>query len=59
MVSQIAFIQMVSVQNETVERYFREGRIVPDMEELIGEHRSFKFFEKETIKNMPDSLAGR
>ena len=50
MVSQIAFVQMVSAQNETVERYIREGKIIPDMEVPIGEHRSFKFFEKETVK---------
>lgn len=50
MVSQIAFVQMVSAQNETVERYIRDGKIVPDMEVPVGEHRSFKFFEKETVK---------
>ena len=50
MVSQIAFVQMVNVQNETIERYIREGKIVPDMEVPIGEHRSFKFFEKDTVK---------
>lgn len=50
MVSQIAFVQMVNVQNETIERYIREGKILPDMEVPIGEHRSFKFFEKDTVK---------
>lgn len=50
MVSQIAFVQMVNVQNETVERYIREGKIIPDMEVPVGEHRSFKFFEKDTVK---------
>ncbi len=50
MVSQVAFVQMVSAQNETIERYIRDGKIVPDMEVPIGEHRSFKFFEKDTVK---------
>ena len=50
MVSQIGFVQMVSAQNETIERYIREGKIVPDMEVPVGEHRSFRFFEKDTVK---------
>ena len=50
MVSQIGFTQMVSVQNETVDRYIREGKIAADMEVPVGEHRSFRFFEKETVK---------
>ena len=50
MVSQIAFTQMVNVQNETVDRYIREGRIVPDMEVPVSEHRSFRFFEKTTVE---------
>ena len=50
MVSQIGFVQMVNAQNETIERYIREGKIVPDMEVPVGEHRSFKFFEKDTVK---------
>ena len=50
MVSQIAFTQMVSAQSETIERYIREGRIVPDMEVPASEHRSFRFFEKETVE---------
>ena len=56
MVSQIAFVQMVSVQNETVERYIRERKIVPDMEVPIGEHRSFKFFEKETVRKYAEQF---
>lgn len=50
MVSQIGFVQMVSAQNETIERYIRDGKIVPDMEVPVGEHRSFRFFEKDTVK---------
>ena len=50
MVSQIGFVQMVNVAGETIERYIRDGKIVPDMEVPVGEHKSFKFFKKETVK---------
>ena len=50
MVSQIAFTQMVTAQHETIDRYIRQGKIVPDLEVPVGENRSFKFFEKETVK---------
>ena len=50
MISQIAFTQMVNVQSETIERYIKEGKIVPDMEVPVSEHRSFRFFEKETVE---------
>lgn len=50
MVSQIGFVQMVNVAEETVERYIRDGKIVPDMEVPIGEHRSFRFFEKDSVR---------
>lgn len=50
MISQIAFTQMVNVQSETIERYIREKRIIPDMEVPVGEHKSFKFFEKATVE---------
>ena len=51
MVSQIGFVQMVNVAEETIEKYIRDGRIVPDMEVPVGEHRSFRFFEKDSVKN--------
>jgi len=50
MVSQIAFTQMVNVQSETIDRYIREGKIKPDLEVPVNEHRSFRFFEKTTVK---------
>jgi hypothetical protein len=50
MLSQIAFTQMVNVQSETIERYIREGKIIPDMEVPVSEHRSFKFFQKATVE---------
>ncbi len=56
MISQIAFTQMVSVQSETVERYIREGKIVPDMEVPVSDHRSFCFFEKETVRKYAEQF---
>ena len=49
MVSQIEFTRRVSVQSETVERYIREGKLIPDLEVPIGERRSFKYFYPETV----------
>ncbi len=56
MVSLIAFTQMVSAQSETIERYIREGKIKPDLEVPVGEHKSFKFFEKDTVKKYADEF---
>ncbi|MBQ9290542.1 MAG: DEAD/DEAH box helicase family protein [Clostridia bacterium] len=56
MISQIAFTQMVNVQSETIERYIREGKIVPDMEVPVSEHRSFKFFEKATVRKYAEQF---
>jgi len=47
MVSQMELTRSVSAQSETIERYIREGKIVPDMEVPISEHRSFKYFNRE------------
>ena len=48
MVSQIEFTRRVSVQSETIDRYIREGKLIPDLEVPISEHRSFKYFYPET-----------
>ena len=49
MVSQIEFTRRVSVQSETIDRYIREGKLIPDLEVPISEHRSFKYFYPETV----------
>ena len=56
MVSQIGFVQMVNVAEETIEKYIRAGKIIPDMEVPVGEHRSFRFFEKDTVKKYADEF---
>ena len=49
MISQMEFIRRVDVQSETIERYVRDGMIVPDLVIPMSEHRSFKYFKEETL----------
>ena len=50
MISQMEFIRRVDVQSETIERYVRDGMILPDLVIPMSEHRSFKYFKEETLK---------
>lgn len=50
MISQMEFVRMVTAQSETVERYVREGKIVPDFVVPMG-NRSFNYFREETVRN--------
>ena len=50
MISQMEFIRRVDVQSETVERYIREGKIIPDLIVPMSEHRTFKYFNEETLE---------
>lgn len=45
MISQYELVRRVSAQSETIERYIRDGLIIPDLEVPISEHRSFKYFD--------------
>lgn len=38
------------MQSETVERYVREGMILPDLVVPMSEHRTFKYFKEETLE---------
>ena len=49
MISVADFTRMVNVQSETIEKYIREGLIVPDSIVSRSEHRSIKLFKKETV----------
>ena len=49
MISQMEVIRRVDVQSETIERYVRDGMIVPDLVVPMSEHRSFKYFKEETL----------
>jgi len=50
MISQMEFIRRVDVQTETIERYVREGKLVPDLVVPMSEHRTFKYFKEETLE---------
>ena len=50
MISQMEFIRRVDVQSETVERYIREGKIIPDLIVPMSEHRVFKYFKEDTFE---------
>lgn len=54
MLSQIEFTRMVDVQSETVDRYIREGKIIPDMAVPIGEKRSFNYFKEDSVRMYAD-----
>lgn len=50
MISQMEFVRRVDVQSETIERYVRDGLLVPDLVVPMSEHRTFKYFKEETLK---------
>lgn len=50
MVSQMEFVRRVNVQAETIERYVREGKLVPDLTVPMSEHRVFKYFKEESLE---------
>ena len=49
MISQMEFVRRVDVQSETIERYLREGMLIPDLIVPMSEHRTFKYFKEETL----------
>lgn len=50
MISQMEFIRRVDVQSETIEKYVREGKLISDLNVPMSEHRTFKYFRKETLE---------
>jgi hypothetical protein len=50
MISQMEFVRRVNVQTETIERYVREGKLVPDLVVPMSEHRTFKYFKEESLE---------
>lgn len=50
MISQMEFVRRVDVQTETIEKYVRDGKIVPDLIVPMSEHRTFKYFKEETLQ---------
>lgn len=54
MISQMEFVRRVDVQTETIERYVREGKLVPDLVVPMSEHRTFKYFKEESLQKYAD-----
>ncbi len=49
MISQMEFVRRVSVQSETVERFIREGKLIPDLVIPMSDSRKFCYFKEETL----------
>ena len=45
MLSQPELVRSVNVQSETIERYIKEGKLVPDMEVPISDYKTIRYFE--------------
>ena len=50
MLSQMELVRRVDVQAETIERYIREERLIPDLAVPMSNHRVFRFFKEETLR---------
>ena len=50
MIRQMEFVRRVDVQSETIEKYLREGKLIPDLVVPMSEHRTFKYFKEETLE---------
>ena len=50
MTSQMEFVRRVDVQSETIERYVRGGKLIPDLIVPMSEHRVFKYFKEESLE---------
>ena len=50
MISQMEFVRRVDVQSETIEKYLRESKLIPDLIVPMSEHRTFKYFKEETLE---------
>ena len=49
MISQMEFVRRVDVQSETIEKYIREGKLIPDLIVPMSENRRFCYFKEETL----------
>ncbi len=50
MISQMEFVRRINVQSETIDRYLKEGKLVPDLVVPMSEHRTFKYFKEESLE---------
>lgn len=56
MYSQMELVRHVSAQEETISKYIKEGKIVPDMDIPISEHKVLHYFEKIRVKEFCDKF---
>ena len=56
MISQMEFVRRVDVQTETIERYVREGKLIPDLVVPMSEHRTFKYFKEESLERYAEQF---
>lgn len=49
MISQMEFVRRVDVQSETIDKYVREGLLIPDLVVPMSGSRTFKYFKEETL----------
>lgn len=56
MISQMEFVRRVDVQTETIERYVREGKLVPDLVVPMSEYRTFKYFKEESLERYAEQF---
>lgn len=59
MISQMEFVRRVDASSETVEKYIREGTIIPDLIVPMSEHRTFKYFSEETLNKTAEKFGWR
>lgn len=59
MISQMEFVRRVDVQSETIERYVREGKLVPDLVVPMSEHRVFKYFKEQSLEKYAEEYGWR
>lgn len=50
MYSEMELTRRVSAQEETISRYIKEGKIIPDMDVPISEHKILHYFNRERVK---------
>ena len=59
MISQMEFVRRVDVQTETIERYVREGKLLPDLVVPMSDHRTFKYFKEESLEKYAQQYGWR
>ena len=59
MISQMEFVRRVDVQTETIERYVREGKLIPDLVVPMSDHRTFKYFKEESLEKYAQQYGWR